>query len=294
MEPNNLTFKCTCFIVGISTFNKLLLNIIVDYFLLNMASCSSSCQGINQLNFVFDVSHLIAFNFPEEEKDIHNFFTRGTTLTLIDLYKKYKNKVGTFEIKNLKKMWEVIAKDISNIYKITISANKCENRFKVLERNLKKTIENNNKSGRGRKIFEFQREMEELFEKKRNVYPVTLLSTNTIVPPEKLSEAVINEPVCDMIAEINNCDEVTLEVTDENSAVEPLVSAVTPKKKMRTTSAAYKKRNDILNEIKNDLKLYYERKLEFEKEKLEIAKRTLQDREDRTKMLKQNYFCNDS
>lgn len=76
------------------------------------------------------------------------FNVKCHTDALINLYKKYKPKVGTFEIKSMKKLWEWVARDLSNLFRITISATKCENRWKVLERTYKKVVENNNKTGR--------------------------------------------------------------------------------------------------------------------------------------------------
>lgn len=66
----------------------------------------------------------------------------------------------------MKKLLKVIATELSNIFKITISAAKCENRWKVLERNYKKVVDNNNKTGRGRKTFNYETKFDEIFGKK--------------------------------------------------------------------------------------------------------------------------------
>ncbi|CAH1954221.1 unnamed protein product [Acanthoscelides obtectus] len=114
-----------------------------------------------------------------EGKTLECFFTRERTLKLLQLYKVNRKKLGSYEVKNMKKLWEIIAHDLSTEYKITIPANKCENKFKVLERNYKKVIENNNKTGRGRKLFEYEQDMDEIFEKKKNINPVILLSSSS-------------------------------------------------------------------------------------------------------------------
>nr|CAI5845430.1 unnamed protein product [Callosobruchus analis] len=59
----------------------------------------------------------------------------------------------------MKKLWERVAHELSNKYGPTILPSKCEKHFKVLERNYKKTKDNNNKSGRGRRQFEFETEV---------------------------------------------------------------------------------------------------------------------------------------
>ncbi|KAJ8916399.1 hypothetical protein NQ315_014609 [Exocentrus adspersus] len=100
-----------------------------------------------------------------------NFFTK-LRIQLIALYKKYKPRLGTTEVRSMKKMFQHIARDMSNIYKVTISADKVENKWKVLERTYKKVNDNNNKTGRGRKIFDFEDDFDEIFEKKRVLHQV--------------------------------------------------------------------------------------------------------------------------
>ena len=82
------------------------------------------------------------------------------------MYKKYRNKVGGMEIKNLKKMWEVIATDINKSHNFNVSAAHCENRWRVVERSYKKFIDNNKQTGRGRKVFEYETVLNEIFTQK--------------------------------------------------------------------------------------------------------------------------------
>lgn len=82
------------------------------------------------------------------------------------------------EMKSIKKMWEVIAADFFKNHNIRYSAQHCENRWRVLERNYKKYIENNSKTGRGRKFFEFSKELDEIFMHKKNVHPDILLTSS--------------------------------------------------------------------------------------------------------------------
>lgn len=73
-------------------------------------------------------------------------------------------------MRNLKAMWGVIAMELSTLDP-TITAKHCENRFRVLERNFKKFVDGQNKTGRGRKHFEFEQEMQELMGDKSNYNP---------------------------------------------------------------------------------------------------------------------------
>ncbi|KAI4471246.1 myb/sant-like dna-binding domain [Holotrichia oblita] len=119
----------------------------------------------------------------------------SSTKVLIDLYKKYKKKVGTIEVKNVKAMWLIIAKELEVALKKPVPANCCENRCKVLDRNYKKFVENKTSTGRGRKYFEFTDEMAELFMGKKSVVPQLLLSTSTIHEPEVESHMATDESI---------------------------------------------------------------------------------------------------
>ncbi|CAH1100699.1 unnamed protein product [Psylliodes chrysocephalus] len=77
----------------------------------------------------------------------------------------------------MKKLWDLVARDLSNIHKVTIALSKCENRFKVLDRKYKKFVDKNAKTGRGRTNFEFEKEFEEIYGGKSNVHPQVLLSS---------------------------------------------------------------------------------------------------------------------
>lgn len=77
---------------------------------------------------------------------------------------------------------------------MTISASKCENRWKSLERNYKKVVDNNNKSGRGRKVFEYEEEFDIIYEKKKNITPTVFLSSNSsIVADCKNKNDILND-----------------------------------------------------------------------------------------------------
>ncbi|KAI4463218.1 myb/sant-like dna-binding domain [Holotrichia oblita] len=121
----------------------------------------------------------ISVNKKFNEKE-HAAWTHGTTVTLIELYGKYRNRVGTLELRNMKKLWELVAIEINKQFNTNYSAAHCENRWRVQERNYKKFVDNNNSTGRGRKCYEYAEAMENIFGKKKNIYPEILLSANTV------------------------------------------------------------------------------------------------------------------
>ncbi|KAK9731686.1 hypothetical protein QE152_g13483 [Popillia japonica] len=126
----------------------------------------------------------------------------ASTKVLIDLYKKYKKKLGTMELKTVKDMWVVIAKELEVALKKPVPASCCENRYKVLDRNYKKTIYGKKVCCPSTSIISdemaelfmgkksvvpqllFADEMAELFMGKKSVVPQLLLSTSTIHEPE--------------------------------------------------------------------------------------------------------------
>lgn len=173
----------------------------------------------------------------------NNFFwTSNSTKILIDLFKKYRDKVGSMNMKNFKAMWDVISKEISNMLKMEISAKNAENRWKVLERNYKKYVDNQNSTGRGRKYFEFHMEMEDIYGKKRNIRPEILLGSETVhVPTEEI-------------------------VTDEISA-ETTINQETEKSKVINDKDLRKKntkrKRTILQQIREDKVEYQEKRFNF-------------------------------
>lgn len=178
---------------------------------------------------------------------------------------------------------------------------KCENKFKVLERNYKKNKDNNNKTGRGRRVFEFENEMDEIFERKKNVNPTLLLSSECSDRaksplPQTFQETTVQvsvpdaQPGCSYSApQHENREEKQSESEGETGMSQ--VEARTPKnltlKRKRISSPAYQKRNDILLEMKNDFKKFYERRDKRQEEKLKIARQKLEESQKRTQIAKE-------
>ncbi|PSN50226.1 hypothetical protein C0J52_07797 [Blattella germanica] len=80
-------------------------------------------------------------------------------------------------------MWIIIADELTSAFNTKTTPQNCENRWKVLERNYKKYIDNKNSTGIGTKYFEFAEDMDNLFASKRSVNPEILLATETIHTP---------------------------------------------------------------------------------------------------------------
>lgn len=174
---------------------------------------------------------------------------------LIDLYEKYRPQVGTMKIKNFKAMWEFISKDLSDTLNQSYSPTICENKWKVLERNYKKYVDNKTSTGRGRKYFEYAEEMERVLGKKKNCNPELLLGAETIHVP-------------------NNMDNIENVENNENERL-PLAADIPEMEKrgkeIRRKNISRKK--SVLEKIREDRKQYQEKRLQQEEEKIKIMQK---------------------
>ncbi|KAI4467891.1 myb/sant-like dna-binding domain [Holotrichia oblita] len=244
-------------------------------------------------------------NAYSELREEENVFTREKIVSLLELYKLYKGKVQSNEIKTMKKLWERVAMDLSNMYKITIMPGKCENKFRVLERSYKKMKDNNNRTGRSRKDFPYEAEFDDIFGKRVNILPKVLLGTEQVASTLSMSTSNIPSTSTGVIdcsvskrfkmsprstpSTSENYGEVYSrnksltssyleDIHDEENEPPVLTIPDSPKqiqRKRKRPTSTYTKRNEILMEMKDDFKKYYTEKLKLEKEKLgERKKRT--------------------
>ncbi|KAI4456758.1 myb/sant-like dna-binding domain [Holotrichia oblita] len=170
----------------------------------------------------------------------------------------------------MKKLWELLAEEISTQTERHFSPQHCENRWRVLNRNYKKYIDNKNKTGSGRRYFEFAEEMGELFGNKTNIYPELLLSSDT---PAK---SFIQRSQTEDRPAVNNQDDSECAISTEGLMVSntitstpaiPTTSTITNDRKL---SRALKRhcgngltRNSGLEGIKKDRDEYQKAKLKL-------------------------------
>ncbi|XP_050459154.1 uncharacterized protein LOC126855493 isoform X2 [Cataglyphis hispanica] len=104
-----------------------------------------------------------------------NLWTSKATTCLINQYKKYRSMVGqSMHIRSLREMFEMISLEMQK-YGFYFSPQKCENKWRVLERKYKNLVyrERLKKPGRMRHYgqWEHKRALDEIFnEKKKYVY----------------------------------------------------------------------------------------------------------------------------
>ncbi|XP_011634627.1 LOW QUALITY PROTEIN: uncharacterized protein LOC105425514 [Pogonomyrmex barbatus] len=112
-----------------------------------------------------------------------NLWTSKATTCLIRQYKKYRSMVGqSTQIRSLREMFEMISLEMQN-YGFYFSPQKCENKWRVLERKYKNIVsrERQKKPGRMRHYGQWEHKpaLDEIFNETRHMY----LETNEPQPP---------------------------------------------------------------------------------------------------------------
>ncbi|KAJ8941173.1 hypothetical protein NQ314_010472 [Rhamnusium bicolor] len=171
-------------------------------------------------------------------------------------------KVGTLQIRDLKKLWEVIAVEINNILKINVSAAHCENKWRVLGRGYKKYVDNRTKLEEEKNISNLLKRWM-LFLRRKNIHPEILLSNESV----------------DHLPEVHNITEVVVETPETTQVV-----TETPK---RSRCSAVLNRNKILENMRKDRVEYQKQRLQIEQEKLEIQKQKLEQIKKRNKLIEE-------
>lgn len=178
---------------------------------------------------------------------------------LLNYFKTTRKLVGTLKIRNFKKMWEVIAQEFKK-ENIDVTPLNCENRWRVLERNYKKYVDNKKQTGAGRRFFEFADEMDDILGKKKNINPTILLSTSTatkLQTPSTSTQAEIVEK------------EFSPDFSPASSSIinKENITTVTPHR--MKSKAATSVKNNVLEKIRLNKLDRHKEKLAFEKEKFE-------------------------
>lgn len=223
-------------------------------------------------------------------------WSNNDTKILIGLYKSYRNKVGSFELRNMKKLWERIAHEMNKKFNVTVTPSNCENRWRVVERNYKKYIDNNNKTGKGRKQFEYADEMDAIFQKRRNVYPELLLSSNTVDRDFDRTQVDSNATIAETQpqnqpgtpnASNNNSSSSN---NDSSSSSRPNISDLANVSSSRKEKQK-KFRSDILEDIRKDRVKYYQERLKLQKEqferKMKLEEEKLKERRRKNDLIEQ-------
>ncbi|KAK9687749.1 Myb/SANT-like DNA-binding domain [Popillia japonica] len=83
------------------------------------------------------------------------------------------------------KMWEIIRDEV-NKYGYNYTSLQCQTKWRSLERAYKNKIDNNKKTGRGRKVCAFENELNDIFVKRNTVFPPCVMDAEMIRDREDL------------------------------------------------------------------------------------------------------------
>lgn len=184
------------------------------------------------------------------------------TKILIDMYDRYNTKLGTFKIKSMKHMWQVISKELNLATKNNFTPSHCENKWRVLDRGYKKYIKNKKSRGIGKgSFFEFAEEMRKVLGGKKNVTPA-ILSSDTV----------------DISGKIKEVENNSYSMESEGEKEENI-----PKESIKKRILTQNTRTDRLN--------YQEQIIKIELAKLDALKKRNQLIKARNNVLKQNKCC---
>ncbi|XP_025158543.1 uncharacterized protein LOC112589456 [Harpegnathos saltator] len=111
----------------------------------------------------------------------------ATTKLFLEIYKRKKDLVSTRKIKTYTILWKHIAEDMRR-KGYSVTALQVENKLKSLLRLYKNVMSNNKKTGRERKICNFEAELIDIFGKKHNIAPLALSGRTGLLLREPFSD----------------------------------------------------------------------------------------------------------
>ncbi|KAF0739308.1 Myeloid differentiation primary response protein MyD88 [Aphis craccivora] len=217
----------------------------------------------------------------------YTHWSRNVTLRLIDEYGKNYKDVGS-RIRSYKILYEMIAEILNTEFQLKLTGSQVNNKFQTLIRSYKAVVDNNKKTGRGRKYFEFEEQMDNIFHKSKRINPEILLTETEVIrnTPRACNDTptlqrsvheVIDEPD-EFINEASGC------VEDERK---------TAVKKTTTNLKRKGTRTDVLEDIRSDKQKFYENYIQIQNSKIAEQKRKNDLLEEKNKLLKE-YLANNS
>lgn len=214
----------------------------------------------------------------------YTHWPRNLTLRLIDEYGKNYKEVGS-KFRSFKVLYEMIANILNTEFGLKLTGSQVNNKFQTLVRSYKAVVDNSKKTGRGRKYFEFEEQMELIFQTSKRINPEILLTENEVIKSTTTTfmerPASQNSPLSTLMQSIQE-DELV------NNTSEPLeYQKIKPLKKSTINYKRKGTRTDTLEMIRDDKKKFYENYINIQNEKLIESKRKNDLREEKNKLLKE-------
>lgn len=136
--------------------------------------------------FILELSEMILLQDLPQTPSNSSFTTveythwsRNVTLRLIDEYQKNFKDVGS-RIRSYKMLYEIIADLLNTEFQLKMTVSQVNNKFQTLVRSYKAVVDNNEKTGKERKHFEFEEQMDAIFQKSKRINPEILLTDDRL------------------------------------------------------------------------------------------------------------------
>ncbi|KAF6200121.1 hypothetical protein GE061_006422 [Apolygus lucorum] len=241
----------------------------------------------NSPDLLSEFGDFVILNVDEDENSLDRIlWSREKTVQLIQAYRAVSPKLGSFEIKRKKQMWEVIARLVGNG-----TANQCENKWKVLIRGYKNIIDHNKKTGRDRwRNHEYAEYLDPIFANKKNINPEIVLTSSSVIrsapdnsaaasqQPDDLSCFKPVTPSTRMLPATPSTPRPTTPTLDEIDVDDDLENH--PKRKKGS-------RISVLEQIRLDKKKYHDEMVSIHQRRLNLEKQRLEELKMRNEILRE-------
>ncbi|XP_058799144.1 uncharacterized protein LOC131668750 isoform X2 [Phymastichus coffea] len=230
----------------------------------------------------------------------YNLWTSKATACLISQYKKYRHMVGqTTRFRSLRDMFETISVDMQK-HGFYFSPQKCENKWRVLERKYKNLVirEMIKKPGRMKHYghWEHKRALDEIFDENRkqvylkeSEYPTITSSTKyAIILPEAAAKAASNQTAASQKS------------TQNNEVIDPMITATTSSVQITTpnldslklaNAELLKELKEVLTAAEKSKERRHAEKMAMRQDELDIQKRLLKIKEQKIELKKREIIA---
>lgn len=242
--------------------------------------------------FILELSEMIVIRDPPQTPCNSSFTTeythwsRNVTLRLIDEYGKNYKDVGS-RIRSYKILYEIIADILNTEIQLKLNESQVNNKFQTLVRSYKAVVDNNKKTGRGRKHFEFEEQMDNIFQKSKRINPEILLTETEVI--RSTPTACNDTPALQRSVHEMNKDEFEIKasgpIDDERKTAVKMATRNLKRKGTRT---------DVLEDIRKDKQKFYENYIHIQNSKLAEQRRRNDLIEEKNKLLKEYLHNNNS
>ena len=197
-----------------------------------------------------------------EEKGTYSW-NRSSTLLLINLYSQFKNDIRCGKLKK-KTLWERVSSELSKQgYHFT--PDQVCGRWKSLLRGYKNAKDHNKKSGNDYKTYEYEDELDEIFNSDPAINPMYTLSSHSQSSQAEFeaSTSVTESP--DELPELDNLNESKIE-TSSDSCTEKR------SRKRKSTASGESDVVDVFKQFVEDQKAEWAKRETMHKERISVMK----------------------